>query len=329
MNPSRDYRALICINTCARLAMVQRCLPHYAAFVRDDPRFSLVVSLDGTDGDYLGFGREWSVPLIWSEEREGVGLSKNRVLERYPDYDYYFFLEDDVELADGTVFPAHVAASRASQIHHFSLFRAGGLRQPTHESRAGDFRIRHGRFGGAQFNFFTREGLRRVGGWHPAFAEYRRGGHTEHSYRFPRVGLAPAPFNVLDGMARCLVWHHPPAVTRVQGVQAGADGLLPLERELMDQELEHVPVQTLSPVHDLGVPPGGSPKLAGTLTSGDRYPLVQGDEKREARSAYEFWRAEESRRVLPRLWHYLRAGLLWPGNPLLRRRVKRRLGLDP
>ena len=59
---------------------------------------------------------------------EGVGVSKNRALEAFPDLDYYFFLEDDAELTNGVVFPAHVDLFKASGIHHFSLFERGGSR---------------------------------------------------------------------------------------------------------------------------------------------------------------------------------------------------------
>ncbi len=256
--PQSDYRALVAVTTCQRLRYLRRYLPHLARFCARDPRFSLLVALDGTEADTLGFCEEWEVPLLYADAREGVGISKNRVLERYPDFDYYFFLEDDVELVDGSVFPAHVELSRASGIHHFSLFECGGVRKPTSESDVAGHRVVQGLFGSADFGFYTGAGLSQVGGWHPRFAEYRRWGHTEHSYRFYRAGLAPAPFTVAKDMAGACIWHYPSAVTRVQGVPVDGDEIAAPERELIDQELRYVPVQTLVPAPRQRCPVGSS-----------------------------------------------------------------------
>src|SRR3954452_16488488 len=109
-----EWRALIAITTCNRLPYLRRYLPHFAAYAARDPRFSLVMAVDGPDMESINFCTEWQVPALFSEQREGVGLSKNRVLERYPDLDYYFFLDDDVELVHGAVFPEHVSLSLAT-----------------------------------------------------------------------------------------------------------------------------------------------------------------------------------------------------------------------
>lgn len=321
-SPGPDYRALVCITTCRRLENLRRYLPHFAAFCASDPRFTLLVALDGTEESYLRFCEEWRIPLVYSDEREGVGLSKNRVLKRFPDFDYYFFLDDDVELVDGSVFPAHVALARASGIHHFSLFERGGVRKRTGESEVEGTRIVHGLFGGGQFNFYTAEGLARVGGWHPRFAEFRRWGHTEHSYRFYRAGLAPAPFNVAVGLSETCIWHYPPPVTRVQGIAADEDELPAPERALIDQELTHVPLETLGPHHVNGVAPGSESPLAAVLDSGERYPVVEGAERRHCESDYALWRFRYGKGVGRRLVALADAVLRWPSNPGLRHLVR-------
>jgi hypothetical protein len=317
-----EYRALICITSCRRLGRLRRYLPHYARFCRDDPRFRLLVALDGTEMEYLDFCEEWRVPLVYADEREGVGLSKNRVLERHGDLDYYFFLDDDVELLDGSVFPAHVELARDSGIHHFSLFERGTVRRPTGESSVGGRRVVHGLFGGGQFNFYTGEGLRRVGGWHPRFAEFKRWGHTEHSYRFFRAGLAPAPFNVAEDLSETCIWHSPPAVTRVQGVPVDEDQISEPERQLLDEELTYVPVQTISPHHANGVPVGPPGRLADTLDAGERYPLVGGAERRRCRSDYHVWRFMHAPTMWERAVAVTRAALSYPTNPALRHALK-------
>jgi hypothetical protein len=321
-----DFRALICVTSCRRLALVRRYLPHCAAFCDQDPRFSLLLSLDGTEQSYIGFCREWEVPLLYSEEREGVGLSKNRVLERFPDFDYYFFVEDDVELVDGSVFPAHIELAAASGIHHFSLFEPGGVRKPVGESKVAGRRIVHARFGGADFNFFTRVGVERVGGWHPAFAQFKRWGHTEHSYRFPRAGLAPAPFNVAVELIDAFVWHTPPAVTHVDGVELNEDQVSRPEEELLNQELDFLPVQTLSPYQLEGTLGPPSTRLASVLRGGDRYPLVDPAERRHAKSDFLLWQSMRSDPLARRMVTFLRSLALWPRSPAIRHEVKTRLG---
>jgi len=316
------YRALICITTCERPAYLRRYLPFFARFCARDERFSLLVSLDGPDEETERFCQEWGVPLVVSAEREGVGISKNRALERFPGFDYYFFLEDDVELVDGAVFPAHVELFEASGIHHFSLFAKRKIRNYTEESLVAGRRVVHGFHGSASFNFFSGEGLRQVGGWHPRFAEYRRWGHTEHSYRFYRAGLAPAPFNVAAELTETCIWHIPPAVTRPNLLPADADQIVAPERELIDLELRHVPLQTLSPYSFNEVPFGRLDRLAATLDAGERYPLASPAERRHCRSDYRLWRYRSVESPPRRAAALLGAALAWPGNPRLRDTIK-------
>lgn len=317
-----QYRALVCITTCQRLAYLRRYLPHYAAFGRRDGRFSLLVSVDGTEEDTLEFCRKWRIPVVYSDKREGVGLAKNRVLKLFPDFDYYFFLEDDVELVDSTVLPLHVQLCKQSGIHHFSLFEQGGARKIIGTSTIGDHRVVHCLFGAASFNFFSGEGLRKVGGWHPAFAQYRRWGHTEHSYRFVQAGLAPAPFNVAEDLGRAFIWHVPPPVTKVSGVDSDADQIAVPEREILDQRLGYVPVQTLSPVHFNGIPLGAEAQLPDTLTGHDRYPLVHGREKRKSEADYDLWRFHTEAALPTRLTAIAASITKWPGNPAIRHGLK-------
>ena len=316
------YRALICVTTCRRLESLRRYLPHFAGFCQTDLRFQLLVALDGDETDYLRFCEQWEVPLVYADAGEGVSLSKNRVLERFPDFDYYFFVDDDVELVDGSVFPAHVELARGSGIHHFSLFERGGVRKPTGESVVGGHRVVHGLFGGGQFNFYTGEGLRAVGGWHPRFAEFRRWGHTEHSYRFLRSGLAPAPFNMADDLARSCIWHYPPAVTRVDGVSVDDDQIAAPERELIDQGLRYVPVQTLCPHHFNDVPLGRPKRLAAALDGSERYPLVEPRDRGRCWSDYHLWRYREAVGTGARAAALVSAAWRWPANPTLRRALR-------
>lgn len=312
----------MCITTCQRVRYVRRYLPHFARACVEDPRYSLLVSLDGVDAETIRFCDEWEVPLLYSDEQEGVGISKNRVLERFPEFDYYFFIEDDVELLDASVLRTHVAISQQSGIHHLSLFERGGLRRPTGESIVAGNRVIHGLFGGADVNFFTGVGLRQVGGWHPDFAEYRCGGHTEHSYRFFRVGLAPAPFNFAVDLSDAFIWHTPPSVTRHDTAPVDADQILVAERELIDRELRHVPVRTLSRYHTNTTQFAPPERLAATTDGAERYPLVPSAERREARSGYQLARFRRAPTLRGRVISGVAAAWSWPSNPELRHVIK-------
>lgn len=320
------YRALVCVTTCQRPQLLRRYLPHFARFCCQDDRFSLLVALDGDDPATRDFCDSWEIPLLYSDAREGVGLSKNRVLERFPEFDYYFFVEDDVELVDGAVFPAHVELAQATGIHHFSLFERNGVRGQSAQSVVGGRTVVHGLFGSADFNFFTRAGLTRVGGWHTRFARYRRWGHTEHSYRFSHAGLAPAPFNVAQWLADTCIWHSPPAVTPPQDIAVDDDQIAAPERELLDHGLVAFPLQTLCPHHTNGVDLESRPeRLAATLAASERYPLVGRSERRQCRSDYRLWQSRTADRLVPRALRLLGAVCNWPTNPALRHAVRVRL----
>jgi hypothetical protein len=327
--PSGDgWRALVALTTSNRGAYVKRCLPHLARACVSDTRLELLVALDGDDPETREFCARWHVPLLYSEAREGVGLSKNRVLERFPGYDYYFFLEDDVEVLDGTVFARHVALMQAAGIHHMSLYsQRSELPRSTGQTVVDGQRVVHYPYGHADLNAFSRAGLERVGGWHPLFAQYRRWGHTEHSYRFPRAGLAPAPFNVAVDLADTCIWHSPPSVTSWIGLApVDGDGIALPERKLMQEELSFVPVQTIAAFHLENPPPGRIDGLAGVLDAGrNRYPLLRGSDWRLAEADFLVWRYETARAPAVRISAVVVAAALCPGNIALRHAVKTRL----
>lgn len=326
VDKSASWRALIAFTTSNRARYTLRCLPQLARLTVGDPRLSLVLALDGDDADTREMCSQWSVPMVYSDEREGVGLSKNRVLTLYPDYDYYFFLEDDVEPTDGSVFARHVEMMQEADIHHMSLFTDARSYVPVSETRVAGGLICHYNYGGAQFNAFTRAGLERVGGWHPLFAEYRRWGHVEHSYRFPRNDLAPAPFNVIADLMDSCICHVPPAVTQWVGLASlEADGLSAPERALMDQELTHVPLQTLGAYHTNALTPGPLTTLASAFTGRGRYPLLDGSERRQAYADYYVWRAETTSRRSFRIGLFTLAFVLNPRGVPLRHAMKKRV----
>jgi hypothetical protein len=318
--------ALVVFTTSNRPAYVRRCLPHLARACLTDRRLALLVALDGDDPETRAFCTRWEVPLLYSDAREGVGLSKNRVLTHFSDYDYYFFLEDDVEVLDGSVFQRHIELMRASGIQHMSLFEESDGTEPIGETVVLGRRIVHFRYGSAEFNAFTQKGLERVGGWHALFARYRRWGHTEHSWRFPRNGLAPAPFNVAVELSETCIRHRPKSVTAWKdGISIDSHGITTPERELMQQELRYVPLSTIAAYHVSGPRPGQAVQLAAALDGSDRYPLLRGAEHREATADFLVWRSETLPSPARRILALLLAGAISPRNIALRHAAKLRL----
>lgn len=161
----------------------------------------------------MDFCERYNITILYSKVREGVGLSKNTVLQKFPDYKYYFILEDDVELLNPEVFEAHIYLSNQLKIPHFSLHPKNRIKKIINRTKLEEHKIIHSLYGSAQFNFFSSYGLEKVGGWHIEFSKYKRYGHTEHSYRFYNQGLTRAPFNIIENfLDGYLLWHEPKSI---------------------------------------------------------------------------------------------------------------------
>jgi hypothetical protein len=186
---------------------------------------------------------------MYSELREGVGISKNRILERYPNYDYYFFLEDDVRLINPTVFDMHIEISDLGNIAHFSMGPEDRLLKECRPVYVQGLKVRRAWYGTAQFCFFTKAGLDKVGGFDLEFAKFKRFGHTEHSYRFVHSGLSECPFNVIDEChSDYLEWTEPRSVTNAN-VNIGPNRLYVGEENMIKKKIAWKPVKTLSKYH--------------------------------------------------------------------------------
>ncbi|MFC1680709.1 hypothetical protein ACFL1S_02805 [Pseudomonadota bacterium] len=175
-----------------------------------------------------------------------MGISKNRVLETYTDFDYYFFIEDDVYLINEDVFRIHIRVSEETNLHHLSLFSKDRLLGIKTEIQSTEGTVIGAQYGSAQFNYFTKYGIIQTGGFHPMFSKYKRFGHTEHSYRYVNCGLADYPFYTIE---KCFFsymrFYDPVSVSRLRP-KTGPNRLFSVETSLIDKRLKHFPITTIS-----------------------------------------------------------------------------------
>ena len=240
---------LICINTYKSSELIKAFIWDYINFAKSRDDYHFIVSLDGDDKKSIDYCNKYKIPFIYSDINEGVGISKNRVLTSFNNYDNYFFIEDDIELLNPAVFDIHIKLAQELNIHHFSLFEARRIREEKNILEHKEFNVIQAMYGGAPFNFFTKRGIDIVGGFHTHFAKYKRFGHTEHSYRFVNNNIADYPFNIikecLDGYFR---WNDP--ISRIKlSVEISENRLFIEEEELILEKLKFYPIKTISPYH--------------------------------------------------------------------------------
>ena len=244
-------KSLICITTCARSLNIKALVWDYILFCNNNIHFDFIVSLDGSDNETINYCKKYNIPLIFSEKREGVGISKNRVLKNCPYYGYYFFIEDDVELLDSNIFDIHINISRNTGVEHFSLFDKSRFRNIVGKTSYKNLTIVHSLYGGAPFNFYSRKGIEIVGGFHTDFAKYKRFGHTEHTYRYVNNDLSDFPFNVIEELIEGFCnWNDPLSVTKIN-VETTQNRLFIGEEKLIKEELLFFPIKTLSKINML------------------------------------------------------------------------------
>ena len=192
---------------------------------------------EGANTQIAAMAHALSVALLVAPLAEGASVLRNRVVAAVSGYEDYFFIEDDVEIVDAAAFDVHKEAALSLGIPHFCLHPRSRLRRIVDTSGNGNLSVTHAALGSAQFMYFCKHALFGAGGWHPAFAKWRRGGHTEHSMRVCRTSRMIAPFNFIQEAERFFIWHNPPSVAWSDRFQLTSDGLLVEEQELIDAHI--------------------------------------------------------------------------------------------
>lgn len=317
-------KSLICITTCNRLDEVRKYLLPYVDFVRKNVEFDFLIALDGTGEDYIELCETYSIPLLYSYDREGVGLSKNRVLRQFLDYEFYFFLDDDVELYDSSIFQDYISFyKKTSKFDHMSSTHFYELSEELYIS---DWKLSFGFRGGGYFNFYTKKGLEKVGGWHTDFAQWRRYGHTEHSYRYVNAGLQEYPFIVLAKSVNKVIIHSPDHVSEpLNHLVDPTDELFLHEKQLISEKLNYFPLKVLSAYHYNGQPMDcpGNDLISEALRSADRYFLVTDrKQKRHAKVEFKVYQLDSSKSIFHKLLLLTEIVFLAPTNNAFKHWVK-------
>lgn len=316
--------SLITITSCNRLKEIKKYIFSYIEFCNKNQHFQFLISLDGQNKEYEEFCSKYKIPLLYSEKREGVGISKNRVIKEFPDFEHYFFIDDDIELYDSKLFDLHVKfGNTSSEFHHMSSTDVHFLEM---RREFLGFTFLYSNKGGGYFNYFNRSGLEKVGGWHSDFAKYKRYGHTEHSYRFKNAGITKYPFTIIEDCINDLIVHNPGHVTESVGDENPITELFHEEQHLIDKKLAYFPVTTLSKYYFNGFDMNYNETVAQFLLRHNRkYPLIGGKERLKCFSAFYFFLSQQKNSGILKIWYFCLAFVCNPLNPEIKHLVKKKI----
>lgn len=318
----KDKRALIAITTCNRFGYFKRFIWDYVFFVEGAPDFELVVSLDGYNEEYVEFCNRYGISIIYSEVREGVGLSKNRVLNSFPNFQFYFFIEDDVELIDEQIFNLSIGTLNELKVHH--LCGNENHKAESLSLKENDV-LNCSWFGGGYFSVYSKKGIETVGGWDTRFVKYKRFGHTEHSYRFVSSGLQSYPFIFPDAANSCILLHSPPSVTATSSsLVFDENGLIQEETDLIRSQISFQEVLTICQYNkivynEFKIPEG---------YRGKKYPVSRGLERRLAFAEHYALCIPKTNGLLQKIILFLKSIMYYPTNVALKHVIKTRLKLN-
>jgi hypothetical protein len=312
--------SLISITTCNRLSEVKKYIWDYLRFINQNSNFHFVLALDGNETSYIEFAEEYDIPLIYSEEREGVGLSKNRVLTQFPDYEYYFFIEDDVELLNSEIFNKIIQISKRKNYPHFCNNHE---KSKIYEEYFDHIKITHSMTGGAQFAFYSKVGIDKVGGFNTCFAKYKRYGHTEHTYRFMHAKLQPNPFIFPPSFFNYFIVHAPKVVTQICNVKTNKLQLIDEEQRLIDLKINFINLKTLCEFHYNNKPLGYNETVDLFLQKHPyKYPLTKRKKRRIAFAEHYALRLTKSGSTFQKIILFLKSIWYYPTNVALKHYIK-------
>lgn len=311
-------KVLITITSCNRLDEIKKFIIPYILFCNNKESFHFLLSLDGNNTEYIDFCNNFHIPLIYSEEREGVGIAKNRVLKKFSDYDFYYFIDDDIELLDDTIFEENINFAVQQKVPHLSGTVLDNEIKNTIWKKTF---VKKGFKAGGYFNFFEAKALFKVGGWHPHFSKYKRYGHSEHSYRFYNNKLQEYPFISLESTEKKFIIHNPPHVTN-DATQANFNHFHPDELELIENKLLYFPITTISKYYFNGYNTKFNPIIEKLAATKKKYPLLNRKERKKAFSEFYFAQFERNTNTMKKMIFFIKSFIFNPLNYPLKHYIK-------
>lgn len=316
-------KSLITITSCNRLNEVKKYIWGYLLFANKNERFDFVLALDGNNKEYIEFANKFDIPLVYSEKREGVGLSKNRVLTQFPHYDFYFFLDDDVELLNSNIFESCIYLMTQQNYHHLCI---NHTKSQTFKAILNDLNVTHSLTGGGCFTCYTKKGLEKVGGFHTLFAPFKRYGHSEHSYRFMHSGLQPSPFIFFEEGLNDFLIHSPVSVTTSSTNKTNNNEWIKEEQELIDSKTTFFPLNTLSEFQFNQKTLFFNQKVNDFLEANpQKYPLTRAKERKISLAEHYALRIPKTKGLLKKIVLFLKSFGYAPTNKALKHYVKTQL----
>lgn len=314
---------LITITTCNRLSEVKKYIWDYLRFVNSDSQFDFVLALDGNNQEYIEFAHTYDIPLIYSDEREGVGLSKNRVLTQFPNYGFYFFLDDDIELLNPMIFETCISLMKDQGYHHLC---GNHIKSQTFKGKLNGLSVTYSLTGGGYFTGYSNEGIKTVGGFHTKFAQFQRYGHSEHSYRFLHSGLQKSPFIFFEEGLDSVIIHSPASVTTHLPEDTNKNEWVKEEQELIDNKMTFFPLETISPFHFNYKSLGFNQKVADFLLSHpQKYPLTKGKDRKIALAEHYALQIQKTKGIFQKIALLLKSAWYSPTNVALKHYIKTQL----
>lgn len=154
--------------------------------------YEWMVAVDGSDDGTVEWLKENKYEYT-NQKREGVCVAKNKILKRFQNHDYIFIVEDDVLFLKPDVFQLYMEACKTFSIQHFNFLIPDQRVEAKPTRKSGDLKLMYSKLLGGCFSTYTKEIIRKVGGFNPRFKGYGHG-HCEYTLRISRARLT-TPWN--------------------------------------------------------------------------------------------------------------------------------------
>lgn len=178
-------RVAVGIPTYNRLNSLKRLVEGIKKFA--DMPIDLMVSIDGATDGTLEYVKANNIDHHY-QQRQGVISVKNAILKKFRDYDYTFIIEDDIVFRGRGLFGMYIKAIKAFGIQHFN-YMIPSQRVACCPSQTRDgITVMYTKYLGGSLSTFTKESIKKVGGFNPKFKGYGYG-HCEYTLRASRAGL--------------------------------------------------------------------------------------------------------------------------------------------